>query len=242
MVTLRQTTRINLACSVALFCLASPASSQDRPELELSATVGATSDYVFRGLSLNGERPAAQASLDVSYGIFYAGVWASNISGVGLEPVEVDFYSGIRPQWGAVTFDFGAIWYTYPGASTGPLGEDGFELKAGMAFSPITGFLVSPVFWYVPDQTHSPETRSIESTFAYTMPNFGIFTPTVSSLIGYTEAVDFFGPDDDYAYWNAGLSLTVETVTLDFRYWDTSIGNDGLFNERFVFSTTFALP
>jgi hypothetical protein len=50
-------------------------------------------------------------------------------------------------------------------------------------------------------------------------------------------------------YWNAGLSLTVEKFTMDFRYWDTDINNGGsvfalpgLDDERFVFTAKVTLP
>jgi hypothetical protein len=49
-------------------------------------------------------------------------------------------------------------------------------------------------------------------------------------------------PTDDYTYWNAGLALSVEKFTFDFRYWDTNIQDDGLADERFVFTASITLP
>ncbi len=62
--------------------------------------------------------------------------------------------------------------------------------------------------------------------------------------------VNVNGNDDEYYYWNAGLALTVEKITFDFRYWDTNIGGDAgglcanarFCDERFVFTGTVALP
>ncbi len=31
----------------------------------------------------------------------------------------MDWYGGIKPTWGPATFDFGVIYYTYPGATIG---------------------------------------------------------------------------------------------------------------------------
>jgi len=247
-----------LACSAILAGLANPGLAEDK--FEWSATVTGTSDYVFRGFSLTNERPAAQASLDVSYGIFYAGVWGSNVDDEGYEPVELDLYSGIKPEWGQAAFDFGALWYTYPGAIPRPLGYQYVELKAGMSFSPITGLKVNPIFWYIPEQKNAPITYTYEGALAYELSAVGIFTPTLSGLFGYTDAeeADAFATGvDDYTYWNAGIALSVKKLTFDFRYWDTSIAGDalaneffeftdgaeyGLADERFVFTATLTLP
>ena len=211
-----------------------------------SLTMGATSDYIFRGISLNDEDPAFQPSVNFSYGIVYFGLWGSNITGDGFSPWETDVYAGIKPVWHGITFDLGAVWYTYPGASRpGGLGLDYVELKAGASYSPFKNLTYTPVFWWTPDQgSHYSESFTTESTLAYALPACGIFTPTLSGLYGWSTAQndDFFlGQTDDYSYWNVGLALAVEKFTFDFRYWDTDINND-LSDSRFVFSANVTLP
>ena len=76
------------ASSILLVCLVMPAFAEDK--LAWSATLTGTTDYVFRGFSLSNQNPALQGSLDATYGIFYAGVWSSNVEDEGYEPVEVD--------------------------------------------------------------------------------------------------------------------------------------------------------
>ena len=51
-----------------------------------SANVALTTEYVFRGISQTKEGPAIQGGYDLTCGIFYAGVWASNLDwgGTGL--------------------------------------------------------------------------------------------------------------------------------------------------------------
>ena len=47
---------------------------------ELSATVTATTDYDFRGITQTAQDPAIQGSIDLATDPgFYAGVWASNV-------------------------------------------------------------------------------------------------------------------------------------------------------------------
>jgi uncharacterized protein (TIGR02001 family) len=234
-----------IASAAVLGFLAAPALAEER-KLEFSTTITGTSDYIFRGLSLNDEDPAYQQSLDISYGIFYAGVWGSMVAG-NYEPVELDWYAGFKPEWGPVTFDIGVVYYTYFWADD-PDSLDYVEFKLGAEFSPITNLTLKPVFWYVPDQSNSDAVYTIEGTAAYEFRQIGIFTPTLSGLIGYSEADSdgtFFGdlePTDDYTYWNVGLALSVEKFTFDFRYWDTNIDGDGLADERFVFTASITLP
>ena len=73
-----------------------------------------TTDYMFRSISNTNQRPAAQVEFDATYGIFYAGLWGSNtFFGDG---IEIDYYAGITPKWKNITFNFGGLEYTYPGA------------------------------------------------------------------------------------------------------------------------------
>ena len=58
-----------------------------------------------------------------------------------------------------------------------------------------------------------------------------MFTPTISGTLGSQWGFDddyvTYGMawgEEEYLWWNAGLSLTVEKFTMDFRYWDTNLG------------------
>lgn len=262
-----------------------PADSGRKFSYTISAT--GTSDYVFRGISQNQERPAIQGALDISYGIFYAGIWGSNIDfgedkftsgGAQLGPGvggEIDLYAGVRPVWGPVTFDLGALYYWYPNADkwanfnhvcTGnscPDQIDYAEFKIGYSLaSPWIKNLVSgTTLYWSPDGTlESGDIFTVESTAAYTFPVVFGFTPSLSGTYGtvYGDIDDGFSADgtreDEYSYWNVGLSLAIEKFTFDFRYWDTDIDvataneglgacvKQGLCDERFVFSAKIVLP
>ncbi len=81
------------------------------------------------------------------------------------------------------------------------------------------------------------ETYTVEGSASYSLPQVGIFAPSISGLIGYSD----LGIGGDYTYWNAGLGVDIENFFLDFRYWDTDI-DDGTADERFVFSAGVNLP
>jgi uncharacterized protein (TIGR02001 family) len=237
---------------------AAAAPASDAREFSWSITVGGTSDYIFRGLSFTNEDPAAQGSIDFSYGIFYAGAWASNIDNGSYEPWELDLYVGMKPTLGPVTFDFAVIGYLYPADSAD---LDYIELKAGASMEIFKSLTGGVTFYYSPDSDNYSETWTVEGSLAYALPQVGIFTPTVSGLVGYSSdeggICPFYcgansdlvpgdaGYVEDYVYWNAGLALTVEKFTMDFRYWDTDISSEdsfGLADERFVFTAKVTLP
>ncbi|KWT70376.1 hypothetical protein APY04_1053 [Hyphomicrobium sulfonivorans] len=209
-------------------------------ELSFSATLTGTSDYVFRGVSQTNQEPTIQGSFDLSYGIFYAGVWGSGVDFGDDATTELDWYAGFKPVWNDFEFDFGVILYTYPGASGYDLIQV-TELKAGVSKS-FDKLGVGGVVYYSPD-INGYEHVVVEGTLSYELPKLAMFTPTVSGLVGYQDDISGGTGLGDYTYWNAGLSLAVEKLTFDFRYWDTDLSNPApLADERFVFSVGVSLP
>lgn len=235
------------AAAVALSALSGAALAEDR-ELSWSVNAAGTSDYVFRGVSQTDEQPAFQAGIDASYGIFYIGAWGTNVDSdfVGGSSAEIDFYAGIKPTLGPATFDFGVIYYWYPGSSDNFFGTPGaepdvVELKAGVSGEILKNLSAGAVLYWSPEATYETgEYFVYEGTLAYTLPTISIFTPSIGGTLGQVDNQD----DNtlDYTYWNAGLSLGVEKFTFDFRYWDTDIDGGGLADERFVFTAKVTLP
>ena len=206
-------------------------------EFKLSANVGIASQYVFRGVSQTSEDPAIQGGFDATYGIIYAGVWASNLNwGVTDTHIEMDWYAGIKPVTGKVTWDLGVIYYTYPGSNDVALGGEPnyVELKLGASGEVWKGGTLGGTVYYSPDYTlETGNVWTFEGTFAQELPKFGMFTPTISGTLGYQVGHDasyislIGNGDDNYLYWNAGLTLGfLEKWSLDLRYWDSNLGSN----------------
>lgn len=83
-------------------------------EGEFSFNVGATSNYMFRGVSQTDNGGAIQGGVDYTSGIFYIGGWASNVDFGSKADYEADVYFGLRPQVGNFSFDVGMVHYMYP--------------------------------------------------------------------------------------------------------------------------------
>lgn len=75
-------------------------------------------DYIFRGITQTAHRPGGTAYGEARYGWFYVGVQPWSVQ-LPTDPfAEVDLYTGVRPTFGPLAFDFGAIYYAYPGNRT----------------------------------------------------------------------------------------------------------------------------
>jgi len=196
--------------------LAVPAQAQDK-KLSLSATTVFTTDYIFRGVSNSHRNPAVQPEFDLTYGMFYAGIWGSNTN-ASPDNVEIDYYAGITPKWGPITFNIAGLYYSFPGATS----LDYFELKTGASYTKGAWTLGVVNYWSPDNFGLGTESDAIEGALGYTFSGkiFNFFTPSVSGLIGFQGYESVL---HDYTYWNAGLTLGfMEHWSVDVRYWDTT--------------------
>jgi uncharacterized protein (TIGR02001 family) len=202
-----------------------------------TANVGVTSDYVFRGISQSGEEAAIQGGVELSCGRFYAGFWGSSIDFAN--GTEIDLYAGYKTTIGKFNIDLGVIYYGYPGGGSSP-SVDYFELKAATSVDVWKGGTLGGAVFYSPDYTFElgPVT-TLEASFSQALPKVGMFSPTVSALVGRSIFSDeFLGQDLSYTYWNVGVTLGfLEKWSLDLRYHDTDgegFAETPLADERFV--------
>lgn len=243
--------------------VAAPAAPADEGrKFTYSFNLGVVSDYVFRGISQNDNDPTIQGGIDLGYGIFYAGWWASGVNFDAASNdarVEMDWYAGIKPTWRDATFDFGVIYYTYPGEGyrAGVAGPDinYVELKAGVSGQLFKNFATGlTVYWSPEYYGETGSVWTIEGAAGYTFHQIGPFVPSITGVVGYeTGGSDYsaFNGYNNYWYWNAGLALAVDKLTFDFRYWGTNASNstsdtltciNDYCGDRFVFSAKVALP
>lgn len=253
-ITAARSASLGAASILGAFVLAAPALADGTPSrgriaarepaprlCGLSANVGLASDYVFRGFSQSAETPAIQGGFDATCGLFYAGVWASNVDFGTFDfetvaNIEVDLYAGIKPKTGPISWDLGVIYYTYPEQNS--LFELNYvELKVGGSAEVWKGGTLGAMVFYSPEYTgETGDVWTVEGSISQALPTVGMFSPTVSALLGYQTgdsdawSATFANGDDSYLYWNVGLTFGfLEKWSLDLRYWDTDISNAGGF-------------
>jgi uncharacterized protein (TIGR02001 family) len=84
---------------------------------EVSANIGVTSNYIWRGVTQTDDGAAVQGGIDYAHDMgFYLGTWASNIKwGPDMSSgAEVDFYGGFANEYNDFGYDLGLIYYYYP--------------------------------------------------------------------------------------------------------------------------------
>ena len=226
---------------------ATAAYAADEPaKFTYSFNIGATNDYVFRGVAQNKEKASIQGGIDLTYGIAYFGLWASNIdfgtnaavtNTAGMSGrlsqkqvnTELDVYGGIKPVVGPATFDLGVIYYAYPNANDGGISrlqvekQDYVEFKAGVsgAFIPaLPKLTLGGTVFYSPEyQAKQGDVWTVEGTAAYELPAVGPVTPTISALIG--------GQFGDVGKTTIGAPLvgkfTLGNGSDDLAYWNAGV-------------------
>ncbi len=108
---------------------------------QLSANVGLTTNYKFRGqdqksTSARWVKPALQGGVDYAFGEsgFYVGNWNSTVDWLPGNKVEMDFYGGYKFKAADVDWDVGVLTYVYPGNTLG----NTTELYGAGTYGPVT--------------------------------------------------------------------------------------------------------
>jgi uncharacterized protein (TIGR02001 family) len=112
---------------------AMPVLAEDAPAAAAAPTPAVTSNvslvtnYLYRGISQTGGKPAIQGGFDYTHASgFYAGVWGSSISWIGDANIasnaglELDTYFGFKNSFATdYSYDVGFLRYNYPGNYNG---------------------------------------------------------------------------------------------------------------------------
>ncbi len=140
-----QKNKLLVAALGALFAL--PALAADTPPYTITSNVSLVSNYLYRGISQTGAKPAIQGGFDYGYASgVYAGIWGSNISwlsdaGVATNAsVELDTYLGFKSSLaGDFTYDVGFLRYNYPGTyGAGKTKGDTDEIYGAVGYKWVT--------------------------------------------------------------------------------------------------------
>jgi uncharacterized protein (TIGR02001 family) len=207
--------------------------------MEMSVNAGATTEYVFRGLSQGGA--SGFGGIDFASDQFYVGGWASD---VGFGPsAEFDLYAGWTPSFGGADLDLGVIYYGYlndpntyvdyqTGLGDSSIDADYVELYAA-ASVPVGMGSVSGSVYYSPD-FFAEAGDAIYYELGFAMPWQDV---EFSGAIGVQTLDDVQDPlffEDSYTTWNIGFTVPVaDNLGVDVRYIDISsdgniIGNSNL--------------
>ncbi len=218
--------------AVAALALACPAQGADLGPWSLSASVGAVSDYVSRGLTQTWGKPALQAELEAEHDAgFYAGAFVSNVSRNEYPggSVETQLWLGYEYEFAAdAALSAEATYFAYPGANFGKgvcapapaCPDQSFNTAEGRLaarwrwLSARFAYAFSDYFGAAPTTGYQASTRGTwyaELNGTYPLP--GHETWELGAHVGRTRySARYAYPDpavaQDPSYWDWRLSLT----------------------------------
>lgn len=216
--------------------------------IDAAISIKGVTDYNFRGISQSDRKPGAQGSVELQFynNLFYLGVFGASVDLTTSPAAEIDFFAGIRPKFGPLTFDFGVIQYYYPsekqyidaaGVFWTPKNTDFTEAVGKVSWAVNDAFTLGGNVFYAWDWLGTGATGTYASVTAkYNLPfleglavsgEYGHYWLGTTNLAIWSTVPPTNLPD--YSYWNAGLSYTWKNLTADIRYHDTSLSKRDCF-------------
>ena len=205
---------------------------EDASGVDVSFSLSAATDYVFRGISQSAEDPAVFAAVSVNYQGFYAGAGTENVDFPGIDQ-EYDLWVGyVFDMTEGTSLDVGVVRYGYVDS---PVDIDTVEFKAALSTSVgQTGF--GAAGYWTPDYFGTDDDGFYAEINAAQPLNENL---RVSGAVGH----QWISAGSDYLTWNVGASyIVLPGATVDVRYHDTDTNAFGtLADSRLVgsFSVSF---
>lgn len=209
---------------------------------EMTGNVGATSDYMFRGIDQTGGA-AVQGGVDYTFDFgLYTGLWVSNsVSGGGN---EADAYAGYTLKLGEFGLDVGAIYYGYTEdtETIGTPNGDYAEVYVGGGIGPVAlKVFFAPEFGgdtggAVSGDADKNELLYVTASAQLTLTDSVTFVPQVGFSSG-DGVKDAFG--DEYADFSLTATKALKddaSVSLAIVGTDRDLGPDNKDNPKFVIS------
>ena len=211
---------VMIAASLGV-ALPAAASAQDAAgDWSVDTTIGAVSDYRFRGLSLSGGDPALQAGVTLSHASgFYANVYLSSIEEYGAgddgdgSELEVTLTGGWAGSWLGLDWDAALSAYRYPGGDDVDYVEA--PVQVSRAFGPVTATLGAA---YAPEQRAlgDEDNRYVWTGVDYAPEDWPI---SLTASIGYEDGA--WAPDGK-TDWRLGGYIPVGFLTAGIEWIDSN--------------------
>jgi uncharacterized protein (TIGR02001 family) len=186
---------------------------------EISGSLGIDSQYLWRGLALNGGGAVVHGGLEYGHDSgFYTGIWTSSEAGV----IEYDLYAGFAGEAGEISYDLGVAQYRYSAGGTvraqfndddeftgfaenARKGADFQEFYIGLGFG---NFGLDAAFGFGKFGQTDEDVKDNYFALSYAYDKFGI-------LLGYYDLEDFEADVDgdvvkiDPSYMHLDLSYEI---------------------------------
>ncbi len=169
--------------------------------------VDLTSNYVDEGATVSGNQPALQPHIELSSGIFYGGLWFSNIVS-GPDSLETHAYFGITGDLGNGSNGF-SYDISYTRVYYNSTGDQGGTLESNLSYAPSDALSMGVTV--KSDLIGGPLGLVLGSEYSFGN-GFGI-----NGEIGRSLAAG------SATFWNVGLSKDInDSASIEVGYHDTN--------------------
>lgn len=223
-----------IAAAAALLAIAGAAHA------DVAVTAAWVNEYDWRGIPQTDFDDAVQLSgtFTADSGL-YVGAWGSSLGAHGAAASEIDIYAGFAGDLGGsgVGFDVGLNYYTFTNIGT----DANFgELYAGLKYGIFAGKL-----WWSPEFGGDGGDPAFYAEGNATVP-IGASGFNLLAHVGYStgDGIElYYGGDDSYLDWSAGLGYDVGNFSTFVKYVDGSDNEAwGDLASRVVFGISTTLP
>ena len=221
---------VALGAMFALPALAADAPAP-APTPSVTSNVSLVSNYLYRGISQTGAKPAIQGGFDYAHASgFYAGVWGSSISWISDEKladnagVELDTYLGLKNSFATdFNYDVGFLRYNYPGQYVSPMPAGMAKADTNEVYGLIGYKWISAKYSYSLGDTFGVSdakgTGYLNITASYALPNtswtLGAHYGKQTYKGASADASKTAGLDPTYSDYNLSVSTDLGGMTKD---------------------------
>ncbi|WP_394389538.1 TorF family putative porin [Shewanella woodyi] len=195
-------------------------------DASVTANIGATSNYLWRGVSQTQDAVAVQGGVDYEHGSgLYLGTWASNVDFDDETSYELDFYAGYAGTIGEeLGYDISYLYYAYPDSDSD---IDFGELKAAISWR-----------WFSLSYSHVTNAGSDVATAPWDNEDMGYLDAgvsiplsdslSISAHYGYStgDIVTAWFDTDSYSDYSLSLNKETEIGEVSFTVSDTDLNGD----------------
>lgn len=204
--------------------------------VDVSAELGAVSDYRYRGFSLSDGKPAVQASITFEHDSgAYASVWTSTIEESGFDAdLELDLTAGYAlGVTRDLSLDLSATYYIYPSEPASNYVEATAALERSKGPTTLTAG-----FSFVPEQRGSRDDHGSKRRNAYWFAGASYELSKIPLTLGARlgrergifDEVEHGGKWD----WCLDASVKLDPFRMGVAYSGTNAGKDALVASLFV--------
>lgn len=209
--------------------------------------VAIMSDYNFRGISQSDRHPSGSAYVEPRYNVtkdlqLYTGIAAIGVDLAQKPLAEIDLYAGIRPTFGLLALDLGALYYWYPSGEL-VLYPNGNISLANQSYWEVYGkatFTVSDMLSVGANVFGFSSWLNTGASGYFASATAKVTLPPLANGVAWSLSGEFghleLGatkiappvylasiPLPDYETWNLGVTVTLSKLALDLRYYDTNL-------------------